>query len=520
MKAGRQVLKAVCLAVGVIVSCAAAGAQPAAAPAQQDKTPAEWQALARADLEAAHAAVIAGHPGYIDAQNPKFRDWTERGYREALALVPRVDSYNGLLGAVRYYVTGFRDGHFHYSDDVRKESYRVKSEGWLLDKVGDAYLVVGHNPDWKGKLPPLGARLLGCDGRTPQALIDEDVAPFLERRHLAAYQSALAGMLAYPALSGMELKRCEFEQADGRHLSYAVRYRRVWSSSVFRTRARPAPRTERRNAYTFEDGVLWIRAQNFQPDQRQQQELDAMLKTIAALQGVRTIVFDARGNGGGSSGVGDQIIEAATGGLDFDQTDLDRLPRTYAQWRVSEIGLKAMDWYVDMMRERYGADSEAAHEMMKHREQMREASRAGRPWIEQVEGPRLTRADIEKRHGHLRRFDGTVAVVADDTCVSACLDFLDAIRLIPGSIQLGQTTGSDTVYLEAGGRVTLPSGNRLIMPLKVWRNRVRGDSEPLVPDVPLQVDMHDDAAVRAATLAALRKTSLAAASSDQLDAPR
>ena len=43
------------------------------------------------------------------------------------------------------------------------------------------------------------------------------------------------------------------------------------------------------------------------------------------------------------------------------------------------------------------------------------------------------------------------------------------------------------------------------MPLKVWRNRVRGDGEPLVPDVPLAVDLRDDAAVRAATLAALRQ---------------
>jgi hypothetical protein len=66
------------------------------------------------------------------------------------------------------------------------------------------------------------------------------------------------------------------------------------------------------------------------------------------------------------------------------------------------------------------------------------------------------------------------------------------------------------VDLEAGGILRMPSGNRLILPLKVWRNRARGDSEPLVPDVPLQVDMHDDAAVRAATLAALARPAVAA----------
>jgi hypothetical protein len=500
MKAGLQVSKLARLVAGALMSCAAAYGHSAT-----DKTPAEWQALARADLDAAHAAVISAHPGYIDEQNPKFRDWTERGYREALALVPRVQSYNGLLAAARYYVTGFRDGHFAYSDDVRKDSYQVMSNGWMLDKAGDAYVVVGHNPEWQGPLPPLDARLLDCDHRTPQAIIDEDVAPYFERRGQAAFQGVLAGQIGYPALAGMGYKTCEFEQADGKRVSYDVSYRSVSSASIFKTRTRPAPRIERRNAYSFEDGVLWIRAQNFQPNPRQVKELDAMLREIEALKGVRTIVFDARGNGGGSSGVGNQIIIAATGGMDFDQNDLERLPRFHAQWRVSDIALKGLDSYVDIMRQRYGDDNPITRDTVQRRESMRQARQAGQDWIDQDSGPRLSRADIAQRHGHLRRFDGKVAVIADNTCASACLDFVDVVRLIPGSIQFGQTTGSDTLYLEAGNRVTLPSGNHLIMPMKVWRNRVRGDGEPMAPDIPLQVDMRDDAAVRAATLAALEQ---------------
>ncbi|EEF25287.1 conserved hypothetical protein, partial [Ricinus communis] len=308
----------------ILAACTlcAAGASRAA-----DKPPEEWQALARADLDATRAAIVAAHPGYIDDQNPKFRAWTEQGYREALALVPRVASYDGMLAAVRYYVTGFRDGHFKYSDDKRDLGYRVRTNGWVLDRAGDAYVVAGHNPEWQGPLPPLGTKLIACDGRAPQALVDEDAAPYFERRGLADWQGILAGTLAYPPLAGMGYKTCDFEQADGKRLTFPVSYQTVSSASVFKSLPRPR-RVERRNGYTFENGVLWIRAQNFMLAPAQVKELDAMLKEIAALKDVRTIVFDARGNGGGDSSVGNQILAAATGGLQFDGDGLDQLPKT------------------------------------------------------------------------------------------------------------------------------------------------------------------------------------------------
>jgi hypothetical protein len=485
------------LAAGTL--CAAGASRSA------DKTPAEWQALARADLDATRAAIVAAHPGYIDAQNPAFRTWTEQGYREALALVPRVASYDGMLAAARYYVTGFRDGHFIYSDDRRDNTYPVRTNGWMLDRVGDAYVVASHNPEWQGPLPPLGATLLGCDGRAPQALVDEDAAPYVERRRLPDLQGVLAATLAYPPLTGMGYTTCDFVQADGKRLAFPVSYQTVSSASIFRSLPRPR-RVERRNAWTFENGVLWIRAQNFMLAPAQVQELDAMLKEITALEGVRKIVFDARGNGGGDSSVGNQILVAATGGLVFDDEGLDQLPKTYPQWRVSDVALDAADRYVDVMTKRYGADSDRVRQMTGLRAAFRAAKAAGRAWVDQPGGPRITRAEVARRHGRMKRFDGTVAVIADATCASACLDFVDQVRLLPNSIQLGQTTSSDTVYLESMGRVALPSGNHLALPLKVWRNRVRGDSEALVPDIPLRVDMHDDAAVRAATLAALEKS--------------
>jgi hypothetical protein len=98
---------------------------------------------------------------------------------------------------------------------------------------------------------------------------------------------------------------------------------------------------------------------------------------------------------------------------------------------------------------------------------------------------------------------GTVALFTDHNCASACLDFADQVRSVPGSVHLGQTTSADALYIDGGARVRLPSGNVLVLPLKVWRNRLRGNNEPWVPQVPLAVDMRDDGAVRQPVLAAL-----------------
>jgi hypothetical protein len=67
--------------------------------------------LAISDLEATHAEIGSAHHGILDDENPGFKDWYESGYRQALAFVPRVGDYETMLSAVRFYTTGFKDGH-------------------------------------------------------------------------------------------------------------------------------------------------------------------------------------------------------------------------------------------------------------------------------------------------------------------------------------------------------------------------------------------------------------------------
>ncbi len=461
----------------------------------------DWRALAAGDLDAARAAIRAGHPGYIDEQNPAFREWEAKGYEGARALLPRVNSYDSMLAAVRYYIAGFQDGHLGYSDNIRKESHLLSS-GWSLGYADGVYRVAGALPKWDMPLPPIGAELLDCDGVAAEQLLRR-LSRYYDGRDLPGVRHQLAPLLTGETMPGEELKKCRFRTAQGQVIKFAQHYAMVKFEDVMALNV-SALAPKRRNDYALQDGVLWIHAGNFQPDREAAQQIDKMLEELPRLEGVRTIVFDSRGNGGGNSEIGTRFFDAATGGLAMDAADESAVPHSFAQWRVSDAAIEGMDFRLQRIGAAQGKDSEDYKWVAELRERIVKAKAEGQSWVEQPGDARLSRADIVARHGKLRRFSGKLVLVTDEHCASACLDFADLVRSVPGAIHMGQATSADTLYMDIG-RVAMPSGNKLIMPLKVWRNRLRGNNEALQPDVPLQVDIRDDDAVRKAVLAALAR---------------
>lgn len=472
----------------------------------QTRTAAQWQQVARGDLDAAHALVMASHPGAIDEQNPRFRETSEQAYRAALQLIAQIDGYDAMMAVVSSYTTAFHDGHLVYSDNIRKGHYPVRYAGWHITSKDGSYFVNATMDGWGTAQPRVGSQLLSCDGQSPSTIIRDRIAPFHDRRK--EMQTAVAWNFGVAALPALQLKRCTFLEAGG-PVDYRLAYRQVPTDDYFQfVHSIPRPAApERSNSYSMRDGTVWIRAANFylQPESSQAAELDKMLGELSNLKGVQRIVFDARGNGGGDSRIGQQIFEAATGGLHADVPDQEKLVQTYAQWRVSPMALDNAEGHVRRMHALHGHDSVQVAAARHFRDQLTQARDAGLPWLHVASGPRLTRDDIARHGGKLRRFSGGVriALVTDGNCASACLDFADMVRMVPGMKHVGQTTAYDSVYIDVGVQ-DLPSGNALMVPLKVWRNRLRANNEALVPDTIFDVDMSDDQAVYDATLAVLK----------------
>jgi hypothetical protein len=465
---------------------------------------ARWQAMARTDLDAVHALILEAHPGVIDEANPGFGEWVSKGYEQAGALVPYVSSYDTAMAVSRYYATGFQDGHLMYSDNAR-HGYPVQVTGWNIDWRNGRYEVFKALEDWPVPLPPVGSEWTGCDGLDAEEVLKTREAPFSDRREGAASREhRISGLwMRKPVATG--LRECSFRTPAGESLRLPVHYQAIPEGQFFDSLAHLGDGGARAaNSFELRDGVLWVRAGNFMLHEgtADRTELEAMLAGLAKAKDVRAIVFDVRGNDGGDSGIGDRIFEAATGGLAFDQENLEVLPRYYAQWRVSRHLLRFLEAAIGELQAIYGADSDLVREEARFRDEVAAAKAAGKFWVEQDVGRTITREDVIARHGHLRRFpDAKVALLTHSRCVSACLDFADVLRQVPGMKQVGETTGADSVYM-VGSRAALPSGNMLILPVKVWRNRIRGNNEVYAPDVPVDLDAKE-ATIRANVLRAL-----------------
>ena len=462
------------------------------------------QSFARHELDAMHQALVDAHPGAIDQENAGYRGRIDANYAAARARVREVRDDHDAMSLADWYAASFRDVHLHHSNDIAVGDSTIVS-GWSVARADDGRVRVNAVlPDWPVALPPLGAELLACDGRPPERLVDEDVLPYTAP--VPASQRAWAlSELTHPAMSSLQATSCRFRLPEGREVDLTQRYRSVGQAgmAVFWSHL-PRRNTPRVDDYqVLADGTLWIRAGNFQLDAAGEARLAGMLASLEKLPPPRRIVFDARANGGGSSDTGYRIFEAATGGLVYDQEGLDKLPRTQAWWRVSPQAIAAREALIGPVEMARGKDDPEIRYERAREAGMREALARGERWMAQGEGmPLLTPLELQRRHAHLARFAGPVALLTDGNCVSACLDFADLVRAVPGAIHLGETTGFDSVYIDVG-EIRLPSGNSLVLPLKVWRNRLRGNDQPWVPQVPLNVTGVGDAAVHSGVLAAL-----------------
>jgi hypothetical protein len=462
-----------------------------------------WQAMARVDLDAMHARIVEGHPGVIDPANPDFNTWVEQGYEQAKTYLPYVVSYDTAIAVMRYYSAGFEDGHLVYSDDIR-EDFPIFITGWRISWKDGQYRVAVALPDWSVPLPPVGAVWMGCDGLSAEEVMQTKIAPFSDRRvdEESRNRRVNVSWLQLPVVEN--LRECTFQTAAGETLQLPVTYRPISTKQFFDTVSQITDQGKRSaNAFEVSDDVLWVRVGNFKlrEGSADRLALETMLADLAKLRDIRAIVFDSRGNRGGDSSIGDHIFEAASGGLEFDQTNLDSLPRYYAQWRVSEYLVQFLNLIIEDNKQLYGADSLRVAEDIAFRDKVLAAKASGQAWVEQDAGRTITRDAVVARHGRLRRFNAKVALLTDSNCVSACLDFADIVLQVPGVVHAGQTTGADSVYM-VGSHSEMPSGNKFVMPVKVWRNRTRGNNQALVPDVPLDLE-NDEAAVRLAVINAL-----------------
>ena len=202
-----------------------------------------------------------------------------------------------------------------------------------------------------------------------------------------------------------------------------------------------------------------------------------VIAQIKAKQGelrhAKAIVFDTRGNNGGSSFWGKNMLKALYGEDYFKYRNY--LPDQKVEYRLSQENLDHMSF----IREEYGVkqnNQEIIDWVDEKYDGMKTGLARGNSFYS-VPDDKNEAAPIKAANP----VEAKVYLFTHGWCGSSCLDFADYMYAMEGSKHIGYYTSSDSPYMEVRS-VTLPTGfSKIIVPIKVYRNRPRGDGEYYTP---------------------------------------
>jgi hypothetical protein len=475
--------------IGVRLVAAALPLLLATAP----EPPAPWSQTAMRDLIAMHDLIRDNHPGPIDPQNPGFHIWLDGGETALLPQARKAASLHDYQTVLRDYANGFGDGHLSV---VMNDPANAMWPGFLVRADAPDSLpqvsVIAAGPDAPRDME-VGDTLIACGGVAARSLLEDRVLRPLLNPHVPQrlVLASAALMVADADDQAGRWPSCVLESQGRRH-TISLHWRPIAKAALtdakMRSSAIELPATGLRHV-----GDVWlISMPSFSPEDRTEtQALQGLVtlvtKQAAALHAVRHVVLDLRGNDSGDAEWGVQIAEALWGKAAVQAVEMT-LP-TVIDWRVSVRNAAAVHGDATMFRQQGQPDGAAYFDGLARR--MDRALRQHDVFMREPADPAKPMPKLNSPFLH------PVYVLTTPHCASACLDFLDLLNGLPGTVRVGLETSSDTDYLEVA-KAELPSGHATLhYAMKVYRERKRGAN---VSDKPVKVwpggEMNDSNLIR------------------------
>jgi hypothetical protein len=305
---------------------------------------------------------------------------------------------------------------------------RAEWPGIVIAKRGQFY-VVHHVADSKGfkDLPEVGAKLKSCDGRTTDNLMKKNVFPFSGNKDLAAHWIEQAPMLFvdYGNPFVKRPKECLFIGSSSKAKSYKLSWRSIRVKNL-EPHLKKAGFGERPTEFAhrqFGTGNHWISIPTFSPSGKKADQLESIIAALDKLRTAKVVVFDVRGNGGGNSQWGNNIVEKLYGKKYKDYRESLRPNNSYVEWRTSPENLKYLNKVVPGLKERFGAESSIYRVFSAVANKM--AGGKSDQLLRQPEFDDLKPStNISKATSPVK---AKVFFLTDGHCGSACLDFADKL---------------------------------------------------------------------------------------------
>lgn len=454
----------------------------------------DWAETTVDDLHFIRATLRENHPGPVDPQNPQFRLWFEKGFRQAIERAQRTTTFAGYFFAINAYMAGFRDGHLgalaerHLADHLADARLERRWPQFIVgyDRIG---FVVRQSEAAAANVPRAGDRLLSCDGRPAETLAEETIGEFVGMWFLPGERVELAPLLFVDEGNPFVARprQCVFDTPSGRR-TIALEWRPVTGPELLSKIAPPpSPGLDLRR---IRDSY-WISIDTFDLTNPKSGEAlkaltDRVIAEASKIRASRIVVFDVRGNRGGASATGSALLRAIWG----EEAVAAAAPRSAAiDWRVSAANIRFLrDVNLRNLRRQFGDDSPQASEYTAFLAEMEKALARGEALYRQTEAapkPAAPPASAPVRP----------VLLTDNVCASACLDFADIVLRLPGADHYGLETSADALYID-NRAVTLPSGLGFLgFSMKVHRGRVRGNNEPYRPRHVWSGDIQDTPAL-------------------------
>lgn len=450
-----------------------------------------WGALYQRDLEMARAVIAEDHPGAVDRQNPAFARTLASAYDEARRAADSVSSYSAYRIALVRFGNRFQDAHLNIGARQPRPFEHVRDAG-IYPLFHDGAFVVRVVDERYGAFGDtlLGATLVDCDGRPAAEQFRRGILSWRGRPSVAADWYAWAPYLLVdfgpPTIAAPN--SCRFRGPSragmsGAPRSVALRWAPASAEQLGRQLRAASALEVRRLRVTVRGGgqELWVDVPTFAVDGAEVTSMRAAVDSLGSVlrrhRDWRLLVFDLRGNSGGSSVWGDQMAQTVFGQRWVEQAKEWLWDGVYTEWRVSRRNIEAVRGQIAQAEQRHGPNSAEAVSSRAFADSMAAALARG----DSLYGRRSSRRGVARPTP--ARIPGKIVVVTSASCFSACLDFLDVMRLHPAVVQVGQPTGVDTDYMENWGW-PLPSGlSQIGYPMKVYRNRRRANNTGYAPHV-------------------------------------
>lgn len=463
----------------------------------------DFRALARQDLQRAHDELAANHPApaVSGAASQGFRGWLDTGLSEAMTMSSRVNSGDSHAYLLRYYAGGFRDSNIRITPTFEGMGpyFAISWPGFATGWRNGHYVVTYVKPGTRGA-PRVGDEVVECNALPIEEFARDKLDRWEGNLESEAGRITSAPYLMWnrnnPFVTGMP-SQCSFKSGRGRPRDIQIRpipivagdLEAAYRATVYMPPATPL-------AVETVNGRPWLHVHGF-TDRADWPAFNAAVEAQAAsLRGPQGFVLDLRA----ASGSGVNSSTARGYGLAnriwTPEFTVSRQPA------AGDITYRATqgnrDWYAAALG-RMEADPQFVYESMPVIEQTREivaaydaAIAAGRPTFTLAGRPAV--ADT----GAANPVQGPVIVLVDAGCSGGCLDTLDLLSRLPNVRIVGNTTATDTIFVEPTVE-RLPSNYAdLSYGHKAWTSRPRPNNQPFTPAQGLTYtgDPADETAVR------------------------